>query len=145
MEKNGYYTREGGYSSPKSYRPVTPSSFVMKGLERIMLWYLREKVITEALDSQHFYTKGLSTESALSEDLDYIESSFYSRKKVIAASLDCTGAFDCVGFDATSEAPTTNGVPRGRTSWYTNLLKGRKVTANLQGITQTIIPERGSP
>ena len=32
------------YSSPKSYRPITLSSFVLKGLERIMLWYLREKV-----------------------------------------------------------------------------------------------------
>ena len=31
------------------------------------------------------------------------------------------------------------------TLWYTNLLKGRKVTANLQGVTQTITPGRGSP
>ena len=69
------------YSSPKSYRPITLSSFVLKGLERIMLWYLREKVIPKALESQHAYTRGLWTESALSEVLDYIESSFYRRKK----------------------------------------------------------------
>ena len=31
------------------------------------------------------------------------------------------------------------------TLWYTNLLQGRKVTANLQGVTQTITPGRGSP
>ena len=31
------------------------------------------------------------------------------------------------------------------TLWYTNLLKGRKVNANLQGVTQTITPGRGSP
>ena len=31
------------------------------------------------------------------------------------------------------------------TWWYTNLLKGRKVTANLQRVTQTITPGRGSP
>ena len=30
------------YSSPKSYSPITLSSFMLKGLERIMLWYLRE-------------------------------------------------------------------------------------------------------
>ena len=29
--------------------------------------------------------------------------------------------------------------------WYTNLLKGRKVTANLQGVIQTITPGRGNP
>ena len=122
-------------SSPKSYRPITLSSFVLKGLERIMLWYLREKAITKALESQHAYKRGLSAESALSEVLDYVESSFYRRKKVIAVSLDFTGAFDCVEFDAAKEARTTNGVPRGMASWYTNLLKGRKVTADLKGVT----------
>ena len=60
------------YSSPKSYRPITLSSFVLKGLERIMLWYLRVKVIKKALESQHPYTRGLSTESALSEVLDNV-------------------------------------------------------------------------
>ena len=133
------------YSSPKSYWPITLSSFVLKRLERIMLSYLREKVITKALESQHAYTRGLLTESALSEVLDYVESSFYRRKKVIAVSLDCTGAFDCVRFDVASDARITKGVPKGMTLWYTNLLKGRKVTANLQGVTQTITPGRGSP
>ena len=45
------------------------------------------------------------------EVLDYVESSFYRRKKVIAVSLDCTGAFDCVGFDAASEALITKEAP----------------------------------
>ena len=31
------------------------------------------------------------------------------------------------------------------TFWYTNLLKGRKVTASLQGVTQTITPGRRNP
>ena len=110
-----------------------------------MLWYLRERVITKALVSQHAYTRGLSTESALSEVLDYVESSFYRKEKVIAVSLDCTGAFDCVGFDAASEALIANGVPAGMSNWYTNLLKGREVTASLQGVTKTITPGRGSP
>ena len=35
-----------------------------------MLCYLREKVIMKALESQHAYTRGLSTESALSGVLD---------------------------------------------------------------------------
>ena len=64
---------------------------------------------------------------------------------MIVVSLDCTGAFDCVGFDAASEALIANGVPEGMTLWYTNLLRGRKVTVNLQGVTQTITPGRGSP
>ena len=88
------------------------------------------------MESQHAYTRGLSTESALSEVLDYVESSFYRRKKVIAVSLDCTGAFDCVDFDAASDAVISKGVPKGMTLRHTNLLKGRKVTANLHGVIQ---------
>ena len=110
-----------------------------------MLWHLREKVITKASESQHAYTRGLSTESALSEVLDYVDSSFYRRKKVIAVSLDSTGAYDCVDFDAASDALITKGVPKWMTLWYTNLIKDRKVTANLQGVTQTIKPGRGNP
>ena len=64
---------------------------------------------------------------------------------MIAVSLDCTGAFDCVGFDAASDALITKGVLRGMTLWYTNLLKARKVTAKLQGVTQTIMPGRSNP
>ena len=48
------------YSSPKSNRPITLSSFVLKGLERIMLKYLREKIITKALESQHAYKRALN-------------------------------------------------------------------------------------
>ena len=32
---------------------------------------------------------------------------------MITVSLDCTGAFDCVGFDAASEALIANGVSCG--------------------------------
>ena len=69
----------------------------------------------------------------------------FTEGKEVIVSLDCTKSFDCVGFDAASEALTTKGVPKGVTLWYTNLLKGRKVTVNLQGVTQTITPGRGSP
>ena len=89
-----------------------------------MLWYLREKVITKSLVSQHAYTRGLSTESALSEVLDHVESSFYRREKVMAVSLDCTGAFDCVGFDAASEALIANGVPEGMSHLVYKPVKG---------------------
>ena len=65
-----------------------------------------------------------------------------------------TKSFDCVSTEekkwllsaltaqehltvAASEALMTNGVPRVLTSWCTKLLKGRKVAANLQGVTQS--------
>ncbi len=33
------------YAEPKAYRPITLSSFLLKGLEGIMQWFLLERVI----------------------------------------------------------------------------------------------------
>ena len=74
--------------------PVNLTGQNLKGLERIMLWYLREKVNTKSFLSQHAYT----SQPNLVGGLD----SSYRRKKVIAVSLDCTGALDCS--NAASEA-----------------------------------------
>ncbi len=54
------------YAEPKAYRPITLSSFLLKVLERIVQWYLLERVIPPTLPHQHAYTRGLSCEMALS-------------------------------------------------------------------------------
>ncbi len=54
------------YAEPKAYRPITLSSFLLKGLVRIVQWYLLERVVPTALLHKHAYTKGLSCEIALS-------------------------------------------------------------------------------
>ena len=50
-----------------------------------MLWYLGGKAVTNGSESKQVYTRGLSSELALSEVLDYVE---IRRKNVIAVSLD---------------------------------------------------------
>ena len=133
------------YSSPRAYRPITLSSFVLKGLERIVLWYMKDRVVTENLASQHAYTRGLSTETALSEAVDFIESAFYRKKITVAVGLDCSGAFDWVSFRSMKEALERKGTPSNITEWYDELLKSRKVTVELNGVTKAINPGRGSP
>ena len=44
-------------SCAKSYRPITLSSFILKGLERIVQWFLQETVLSQPLFGQHAYTK----------------------------------------------------------------------------------------
>ena len=106
---------------------------------------MREKVVTNKLVSQHAYTRGLSTETALSEAIDFIESSFYRKKKTIAVSLDCSGAFDWVSYDSMKEALVDHNTPENIINWYNNLLSNRKLMVNLQGITKQISPGRGCP
>ena len=137
--------REDDYSAPKVYRPITLSSFVLKGLERLVLWYIRERVVVSKLVSQHAYTRGLSTETALSKAVDFIEKSFYRKKITVAVSLDCSGAFHWVSFQSMREALEQNGTPKNIVEWYDELLRNREVTVTLQGVSRSITPGRGSP
>ncbi|XP_071746075.1 uncharacterized protein [Lepeophtheirus salmonis] len=80
------------YSSAKSFRPIILSNFFLKGLERIVQWNIEETI--PVLHSQHAYTRGLSTETALSQVTDVVKKSIYQRQCTLAVSFDCTGAFD---------------------------------------------------
>jgi len=132
------------YSSPKAYRPITLSSFLLKTMERVVQWQVTDN-IPEPLFAQYAYTKGLSTDDALSDAVDFIESSFYQKGLTLAVSLDCSGAFDRVSFDALKEALIQANLPDCIVNWYDNLLRHRSVTADIRGATRTIRPGRGSP
>ncbi len=133
------------YSSPKSYRPITLSNITLKVMERVIQWYLTEKVISLPLTGQHAYTQGRSTETAVSEVTNAAERMVYRGKYLLAVSLDCVGAFDNIRYHSASRAMGDHGVPGGIISWYESVLKGRRITAQLQGEESKIIPTRGSP
>jgi hypothetical protein len=133
------------YSSPKAYRPITLSSFLLKTMERVVLWYLLEKVTNLPLTMQHAYTAGLSTETALSTFVDAIEKATCRGQYVLAVSLDCSGAFDRIGFDSAKKALEAHNVPKEIIRWYDIVLRHRSVSASLQGAKKTVRPGRGSP
>ena len=54
------------YSVPKAYRPITLSNFLLKVMEKVINWFLSERVIALPLPNQHVYTRGLGTETVLS-------------------------------------------------------------------------------
>ncbi len=80
------------YAVAKAYRPITLSNFILKGLERIIHWYILENIITRPLARQHAYTKGRSCDTALSCFVDEIERTIYNGQFLLAVSLDCSGA-----------------------------------------------------
>ena len=133
------------YADPKAYRPITLSNFILKTLERVVQWFINDHIITKPLVNQHAYTRGRSTETALSDFINQVEASFLRKKHAIAISLDCSGAFDTVSFDAASAAMQRKNIPKNISSWYDNLLRNRIVTAEVQGVKATIAPGKGSP
>ena len=88
------------YESPKAYRPITLSNFLLKGLERIVQWRLQETTLSEPLLNQHAYTRGRSTETALEDVVFYLKKYRIKDRFTMATSLDCSGAFDNVTFDS---------------------------------------------
>src|SRR5210317_941206 len=60
------------YTDPKAYRRITLSNHLLKALERLILCFINEKIVTEPLHAQHAYTKEFSCDTALSEVVDHI-------------------------------------------------------------------------
>ena len=60
-------------TSPKSFRPITLSSFFLKGLERVVQWHFQETILRSPLINQHAYSKGRSCDTALDEVVNRME------------------------------------------------------------------------
>ena len=125
-------------SCPKSYRPITLSSFLLKGLERIVQWYLQETVLKNPLVNQHAYTKNRSCDTALSEAINQIESRLSAKEHVVIVSLDCLGAFDNLTFASSMRALDNFGVSPYIKNWYKQLLSGRQVDSEMFGEKLTV-------
>ena len=56
------------WTSPKNFRPISLTSFVLKTVERLVDRYIRDKILTAKPlhRDQHAYSAGRSTETALS-------------------------------------------------------------------------------
>ncbi len=133
------------YAVAKAYRPITLSNFLLKALERLVQWYILEYTLTKPLYRQHAYTKGRSCDTALSVFINDIEYAIYNGKYLLAVSLDCSGAFDCIKFHSAENNMKEHGIPTNIVRWYMSLLKGRRVHAEVQGQRTHVIPHRGSP
>ena len=105
----------------------------------------RLTTLSEPLLNQHAYTRGRSTETALEDVVFYLERYRIKDRFTMAASLDCSGAFDNVTFDSSKRALTRHRLPPGITSWYIHLLENRRVTSELYGTPRTISPTVGTP
>jgi len=133
------------YDEVKSYRPITLSSFLLKGLERIMLWFILETKLQNALPRQHAFTKGRSTDTALSEAVNIIERSAMRGKYALGVFLDIEGAFDNLEFETIRRSLEKRGVNNQFTSWYYFLLKNREITVSLNGTERHKRPMKGTP
>ena len=138
---------KGNYAQAKSFRPISLTSFCLKGLEKLVERYIRDRILNiyPLHPNQHAYQTGKSTDSALHELVSRVERSMDRKEFALASFLDIAGAFDNVSFRSMEEALVSRNVNRSIVLWIKKLLSSRRVTATLGGVTREIIVAKGCP
>ena len=134
------------YSSPRSFRPISLTSFLFKGMERVVGWYLEEFGVIDHLSArQHAFRKGKSTTTCLSEVVDCIESSILRGNMALGVFFDIVGAFDNVQTSKVLEGLRAKGVPQDIIGWYGHYLSTRYVRVSMGETSKCRSLTRGTP
>ena len=134
------------YSSPRSFRPISLTPFLFKGMERVAAWHLEEVGVVDRLSPhQHAFRKGKSTDTCLSEVVDIIEAAILRKQMALGVFFDIEGAFDNVLTSKVLEGLEAKGVPRVIIRWYGQYLSTRFVQVSLGKVTRCRSLTRGTP
>ena len=134
------------YDVPKSYRPISLSNFLLKVLERLVVWRmdvdLREAPIHH---KQHGFTKGKCTESAISDTADYIEQQIFEDRLCLGVFLDISSAFDSISIDHIKQTLLDHNGDRELVEWYHSYLGRRYLSVELHGDSVQLTTATGFP
>ena len=136
------------YSEPRAFRPITLSSFMIKIMERIILWHLNEVYFKESplSDDQHAFRGGRSTETALTQFVTQVEEGLVRRKEyALGVFLDIQGAFDNVSAPAIKRSMRQRGFPEPLIQWYCHYVGHRRLVVNHNGVEVKRHLVRGTP
>lgn len=135
------------YTSPKSFRPISLTSVLLKGLERLIDRHIKEEmnVTFQMQNSQHAFQQGKSTETALHELVSQIEDTLDKKEYLIATFMDIAGAFDNITFDAIQTHLYECGLDVNVCRWIKYMLTHRSITVESHGCEVTVTATRGTP
>ena len=135
------------YADPKSFRPISLMSFILKTLEKLVERHIREvSLSTVTLHKfQYAYQAGKSTESAAHHAVVKLEKTLAGKEIGIVALLDIEGAFDNTSFDVIVKAATRFNVNPLLIRWIFNMLSNRTIKASLHNEHVYVRPTQGTP
>ena len=114
------------YLEAKSFRPISLSNFLLKGLERLITWRMDEHLRYYPIHArQHGFMKGRSTEGALSNTVNYIESHLFRGNICVGVFLDIKSAYDSMDVDQIRNSLLLHGGDDDLVEWYYHYLKNR--------------------
>ncbi len=135
------------YSIPRAFRPITLSTFLIKGMERLILWHLNDSVlkVNPLSSNQHAFRKGKSTETCLSNMLEYIENALIQGKVALGVFLDIQGAFDNVKPQSIIKGMEAKGIDKPIITWYYHYLINRRIVVDHEGVKMGRYLTLGTP
>ncbi|CAH2095823.1 unnamed protein product [Euphydryas editha] len=133
-------------TNPKSYRPISLTSVVLKTLERLCERELRENYLQKIPlhPNQHAYCQGKCTDSALQAVVSVIESALSEKCFCLGIFLDIEGAFDKTKFTKIKDALHRHGVCNTLKTWTGNMLQHR-IILMVEGESQRAMVAKGCP
>ena len=140
-------TGKGTYDDPKSMRPISLTSFIFKSLERLNHWEALDvhRVSDKMHEMQFAFRKNKSTEGAISQVVDKIESGFLTSQASIACFLDISGAYDNICMEPILKGLKSKQLPAFLIKWYKSYLENRVASATIQNHTITRSLTKGTP
>lgn len=134
------------YHLPKSFRPISLSSTILKTLEKLVDRHIRDRYLTinKLSNDQHAYRVGRSTDFALHALVYNVEKAIIAKESVVCSFLDIEGACDNTKSKSILVAATSKGVS-DVVSWIDSTLSERPLTATLNGSSISRITSRGCP
>ena len=85
------------YQEAKSFRPISLSNYLLKGLEKLLVEQMDLALEDHPIQkNQHGFQRGLSTETAMSKTVNFIEKHINSGREVLGVFLDIQAAFDTI-------------------------------------------------
>ena len=138
---------KGDAENPKSFRGINLSSFLLKGLERLISWHLQKTTMREKpLHKNVFsYRESVSTEDALHNLVSKIEKTFDKGKIAVVLFLDISSAFNNASVPGILNNMVKQGIDKKIIRWAKHMLENRIITATCAGEYVTIHSDRGTP
>ena len=135
------------YTIARSYRPISLTSFLLKGLEKLVDRYLRSGPLVSVPihPRQHAFQAGKSTESALHQLVGRIDKALDAREYSLGVFFDIEGAFDNTSCKSVRLALDECKVHRSIRNWTITMLAHRTILARTESFSISAIASCGLP
>jgi len=136
---------KGSYERANSWRPVPLTSFLLKTLERMIDWFVRDPDLIGRLrkNNRFAYMAGVSTESAIHQIVARAEATLKSNESAIAVLLDIRGAFNEATFRSIESGLFRHGVSPVCVIFISHMLRHRIIYTAEGELSRAA--ERGCP